>query len=217
MSCLINIFVLFWLCYFFLLSNSPWPTVCFGGSQVKIEQFITSQFVLVTFFITWLPFFGVTLSFSLVCVTGVPVENRAFSLPLDMSWSPFSYLGTISMSFLSSPPWSVSEGVPGEEKYRTFSELLSKTLMGVQTFWPFVRVRASAASVVVLHQIPSELQQQLLDFYGLNGLTFCQSGRKCSRLSCALPDPFWTTTSIVWFSWPKSFYLLSEWAQAQPL
>jgi hypothetical protein len=34
-----------------------------------------------------------------------------------------SYLGSISMSLLSSPPWSVLEGVQVKKKYRAFSEL----------------------------------------------------------------------------------------------
>jgi hypothetical protein len=76
---------------------------------------------------------------------------------------------------------------------------------------------ASTAIVVALHQIPSQLQQQLLDFHGLNCLTFCHNGCKRRHCSCASPDPFSTTTTIVKLSWLKSFDLLSEWVQALAL
>ncbi len=47
----------------------------FWGSQVKTEQFITTQCVLVTVFISCLPFFDVIFSSSLVCVTGAQIKT----------------------------------------------------------------------------------------------------------------------------------------------
>ncbi len=83
--------------------------------------------------------------------------------------------------------------------------------------WPFVRVGASAAIVVGLRYIPFQIQQQLFNFHDLNRMTFCQSGCKRSHCSCASLYPFSNTTTIVWFSWHKSFDLLSEWVQALAL
>jgi hypothetical protein len=39
-------------------------------------------------------------------------------------------------------------------------------------------VGSNAAILVGLHQIASELLQQLFNFHGINRLTFCQSGCK---------------------------------------
>ncbi len=77
---------------------------------------------------------------------------------------------------------------------------------------------ASSAIVVGLHQISSQLQQQLFDFHGLNRFTFCQSGASVNIVVALRQIPCQIQQQLFDFhDLNILFDLLSEWVQALAL